>query len=385
MTKLKNEFLLDPDIVFLNHGSFGATPKAVFAAYQNWQRELERQPVAFIARELLGLLERARGDLGATLGADPDDLVFTPNATFGVNLVARSLRLEDGDEILASDHEYGACDNVWTYTCAKTGARYKRQAIRLPVSSSEEVVEQLWEGVTGRTKVIFLSHITSPTALTLPVGRICQRAREAGITTIIDGAHAPGQIPVDLETIGADFYAGNCHKWMLSPKGAGFLHTRRDKQHLVEPLVVSWGWGQNAPYTTGSDYLDQLEWWGTKDPSAYLAVPAAIRFMEEHDWPDARRRCNTLLGEAIERINDLTGLASIYPDEERLYHQMAVVPLPNTENLKEFQSRLHSDYRIEVPCVEWQERQFVRVSVQAYNTREDLEALLKALEEMLPR
>jgi isopenicillin-N epimerase len=345
---------------------------------------LERQPVQFIARELSDHLKDARRDLGDYLGADPDDLAFIPNATFGVNLVARALQLEAGDEILTSDHEYGACDNAWEFICRKTGAATIRQEIRLPITSSEEIVEQFWEGVTARTKVIFLSHITSPTALRLPVGRICQRARQAGIQTIIDGAHAPGQIPVDLEAIGADFYAGNCHKWMLSPKGAGFLYTRREMQHLVEPLVVSWGWGQNSPYTTGSDYLDQLEWWGTKDPAAYLAVPAAIEFMDAHDWLAVRQSCNVLLREAIERINNLTGLATIYPDKEHLYHQMAVAPLPAMENLQELQNHLYGEHRVEVPCIQWQERQFIRVSVQAYNTQADLEALLKGLGKLLP-
>ena len=286
---MKELFILDPNIVFLNHGSFGATPRPVMDAYQGWQYQLERQPVQFIVREMLGELENARQILGRYLNASADDLVFVPNVTFGVNIIARSLQLKSGDEILASDHEYGACENIWTFMAQKTGTAFVRQSVPLPLGSPEEVADQLWGGVTQKTKVIFLSHITSPTALHMPVEMICRRAREAGILTVIDGAHAPGQIQVDLDRIDADFYVGNCHKWMLSPKGAGFLYTRRGLQDMIEPLVVSWGWGKNSPYTTGSRYIDTLEWWGTNDPSAYLAVPAAIKFMEEHDWTSVQK------------------------------------------------------------------------------------------------
>ncbi|MCA9998356.1 MAG: aminotransferase class V-fold PLP-dependent enzyme [Anaerolineales bacterium] len=209
----RNLFLLDPDVVFLNHGSFGATPRPVFDVYQAWQRQIEYQPVKFIGRELTGYLQTARHTLGNYLHAHGDDLVYIPNATFGVNIVARALLLTAEDEVLTTDHEYGACDRVWRFVSQKKGFHYVRQPIPLPVTSPEEIVEQLWQGVTPRTKVIYLSHITSATALRLPVEAICQRAREAGILTLVDGAHAPGQIPLDLTAMGADFYTGNCHKW----------------------------------------------------------------------------------------------------------------------------------------------------------------------------
>ena len=237
MYNLKRHFLLDPTVTFLNHGSFGATPKPVFAAYQDWQRRLERQPVLFLGREIDGLLRQSRQALGEYLDAAADDLVYIPNATHGVNIVARSLALQPGDEILTTDHEYGACDYTWEFVCKKTGATYIHQPIPLPVQSEDEIIEQFWQGVTLRTKVIYLSHITSPTALRLPVEQICQRARQAGIWTLVDGAHAPGQIPLDLKAVGADFYTGNCHKWLLSPKGAAFLYARREAQPLIEPLI----------------------------------------------------------------------------------------------------------------------------------------------------
>jgi len=221
-------FLLDPDVIFVNHGSFGACPRPVFAAYQAWQRELERQPVEFLGRRFAALIAEARTALGAYVGAGADDLVYVPNATTGLNIVARSLELAPGDEVLATDHEYGALDRTWRFICAKRGARYVRQPVELPITSAEEVVEAVWAGVTDRTRVLFLSHITSPTAIIIPVAELVRRAREAGIITVVDGAHAPGQIPLDLESLGVDFYAGNCHKWMMAPKGSAFLYARRE-------------------------------------------------------------------------------------------------------------------------------------------------------------
>ena len=215
MPPLKEYFLLDPDVVFLNHGSFGAAPKPVIDAYQIWQLQLERQPVLFLGRELDGLLRESRIALGEYLNADADDLVYIPNATHGVNIVAHSLQLQPGDEILTSDHEYGACDYTWEFICIKTGAKYIHQPIPLPVHSGEEIVEQFWSGITPHTKVIYLSHITSSTALRLPVEEICRRAGEAGILTVIDAAHSPGQIPFDLQALNADIVFGNCHKLNL--------------------------------------------------------------------------------------------------------------------------------------------------------------------------
>jgi isopenicillin-N epimerase len=215
MDSLKELFHLDPAVHFLNHGSYGATPKPVFEAYQNWQLRLERQPVLFLGREIYGLLKDARDALGNYLNASADDLVYIPNATHGVNIVARSLDLHAGDEILTTDHEYGACDYTWEFICDKTGAKYIHRPIPLPVHSEEEILEQFWRGVTSQTKVIYLSHITSATALRLPVEAICQRAREAGILSVVDAAHSPGQIPVDLQKLGADILFGNCHKSIL--------------------------------------------------------------------------------------------------------------------------------------------------------------------------
>lgn len=385
MFNLKSQFLLDPDIIFLNHGSFGATPRPVFAEYQAWQRRLERQPVKFILTELWNHLAAARQQLGNYVGAKANDLVFVPNATFGLNVVARSLQLEPDDEVLTTDHEYGACDNVWRFLSQKQGFCYVQQPITLPVVSPEAVVEQFWQGVTPRTKIIFISHITSTTAVCFPVTEICRRARQAGIVTIIDGAHAPGQVPLDLQAIDPDFYFGNTHKWLCSPKGSAFLYTRPDKQSWIEPLVIGWGWGEERELTFGSDFLDYMQWLGTNDLSAYLSVPAAIRFQAAHSWTAVRQQCHTLLSEAVHQICALTHLPSIYPDNAGFYHQMATIPLPRLASIEGLKETLYQAYKIELPVLAWNGRHFIRVSVQGYNRQSDIDALVEALTELLPQ
>lgn len=377
MASLKDLFLLDPDVVFLNHGSYGATPRPVFEIYQEWQRRLEREPVQFINEELPRRLAEARAALGRYLGCDADDVVYIPNATFGVNAVARSLRLEPGDEILTTDHEYGAVENCWSYVCRRTGAVLVRQPVPFP-ASGEDLVEAVWRGVTPRTRVLFLSHITSSTALRLPVEALCARARAAGILSVIDGAHAPGQIALDLGVLDPDFYTGNCHKWLCSPKGAAFLYARRDRQALIEPPVVGWGWGELRKPSGNSDFIDALQWLGTNDLSAYLSVPAAIDFQAAHAWPTMRERCHRLLSGALGRVAELTGLASPYVEEDQ-YRQMAVTPLPPVPDLAAFNRRLFERHCVEIPCIPWNGRQWLRISVQVYNSEIDIEALLVAL------
>ena len=384
MSSLKEYFLLDPGVVFLNHGSYGATPKPVFEDYQNWQRRLENQPVLFLGRELPNLMRESRAALGEYLNADPDDLVYIPNATHGVNILAHSLELKPGDEILSTDHEYGACDYAWELNCEKRGATSIHRHIPLPVKSEEEIVEQFWQGVTSQTRAIYLSHITSSTALRLPLEAICARARERGILTIVDAAHSPGQIPVDLQALGADIVFGNCHKWMLAPKGSAFLYARREVQDLIQPFVVSWGTHPTWEIATGSRFIDILQWTGTKDPTAALAVPRAIQFMQEHDWEEVRRRCHTLLRQALERICDLTGLSPAYALDSNFYSQMGIAPLPPSD-LAVLKSRLYDEFKIEVPLVQWQENQFVRISIQGYNDQADVDMLIEALKTLLPQ
>lgn len=383
MNTLKDLFLLDPDVHFLNHGSFGATPQPVFTVYQEWQRRLERQPVRFIAMDLAGYMAEARQLLGDYVNSPADDLVFIPNATFGVNVVARSLALGSGDEVLATNHEYGACDNTWRFLSRKYGFTYTNQPIPLPITTPEAMVDAVWQGVTAQTRVIFLSHITSATAVTFPVAAICARARAAGILTLIDGAHAPGQISLDMAAIGADFYTGNAHKWLCAPKGAAFLHARPEAQSLIEPLVVGWGWGEDRTFTFGSDFLDYLQWLGTIDPAAHLSVPAAIQFQAEHNWTAVRQQCHALLHRALDRVSALTGQEPVYSSDD-FYHQMAIVPLP-TVDVSQLKQRLLDEFNVEIPVIAWHGRHFIRISVQGYNTQADLDALLDGLEILLPQ
>ena len=375
-------FLLRPDIIFLNHGSFGACPRPVFQAYQAWQREVENEPMEFLGRRLPALMRSARQALADYLHADPDDLVYVTNATTAVNIVARSLapRLAPGDEVLSTSHEYGALDATWRFICRQVGARYVNAPLPLfPLGTREDLVEALWSAVTARTRVLFLSHITSPTALILPVADLIRRARRADILTVVDGAHAPGQIPLDLTALGADFYAGNCHKWMCSPKGAGFLYARREVQPLLEPLIVSWGWAGEPGH---SRLVDAAEYQGTRDPASFLTVPAAIQFMTEHDWPEVQRYCHQLASRARAGLRDLTGLEPICPDTTDYFAQMFAAPLPPC-NAAEVMRSLYDTYHVEVPIIEWGGRQFVRVSIQGYNRQSDVDALLAALEAVL--
>ncbi len=384
MSSLKEHFLLDPNIVFLNHGSFGAAPKPVFEAYQNWQLRLERQPVLFLGRELDGLLLESRRALGEYLHADANDLIYIPNATHGVNIIAHSLRLQPGDEILTTDHEYGACDYTWEFICSKVDANYIHQPIPLPIYSQTEIVELFLKSITPRTKAVYLSHITSPTALCLPVEEICRRAREMGVLSIVDAAHSPGQMPLDLKKLGADVVFGNCHKWMLAPKGSAFLFVSQEIQQHVEPLIVSWGFHPTPETTTGSRFIDLFQWTGTKDPTAALTVPTAIQFMKDHDWENVRCQCHLLLRQAIERVCELTHLPSLYPLDSDFYHQMGIAPLPPSD-IVALKSRLYDEYKVEVPLIQWQDKQFIRISIQGYNDQGDVDALIHALEVLLPK
>jgi isopenicillin-N epimerase len=340
--------------------------------------------VRFIGREIGEHLLNARQILGDTINAKAADLVFVPNATTAVNIVARSLILGPGDEVLTTNHEYGACNHVWQFLAQKHGFRFIHQSLELPLTTTDALVEQFWQAVTPRTRVIYMSHITSPTAVRLPVEVICARARADGILTIIDGAHALGQIPLDLEAIGADFYTSNAHKWLCAPKGSAFLHARPAAQYLVEPLVVGWGWGEDREFTFGSDYIDFLQWTGTGDYSAYLSVPAAIRFQADHNWPAVRADGHALVSDAIKRLEILTGLEGIYPTHDTtFFEQMAIAALPFIGDLKAFQARLYHEFRVEIPLIQWEERHFVRVSVQGYNTEADIDKLISAMADLL--
>jgi isopenicillin-N epimerase len=351
---VKDLFLLDPAIVYLNHGSFGACPRPVFERYQQWQLELEREPVEFLARERRfgELLETARLRVAAYLGADPDNLVFAPNATTGLNDAIRSLELRPGDEILLGDHEYGGLLRLWEFVARRTGARLRHVPF-----------DELDPGPA--TRVVFCSHVEWSSGRVNDVAELCRRARDAGALSIVDGAHAPGQIELNLEALGADVYAGNCHKWLCAPKGSGFLYVRPDTQQLVEPLVVSWDWVDE------NGFAAQNRWQGTRDPSAYLSVPAAIDFQAEHDWPAVRARCHALLAEARDRLP----LEPLTDEFVQMLGFRLHSPDPATLG-----GRLYTEHNVEVPVFETASGWNLRVSIQAYNDEHDVAALAQALD-----
>jgi isopenicillin-N epimerase len=338
------DFLLDPDVTFLNHGSYGACPAPVFERYQELQRELERNPVEFLGRRFHELTAEARAALAGFVGADADDLVFVPNSTSGLNAVIRSLRLRPGDEVLLTRHEYGAVVRTWEFAGA---------------TLVYVEPDRLAEAIGPRTRAVSVSHITSPTALVLPVEEICAAAREAGVLSIVDGAHVPGQLPLDLSRLGADVYAGNCHKWLSGPKGAGFLWARPEHQEWIDPLVVSWGYDEG--------FVRRHGWQGTRDPAAALAVPAAIEAHRSFDL----ERCRRLAVSFHDRLPPVgpTPAPQMWASE---------LDAPDPEAL---QRRLFEEHRIEVVVPAWEGRSLVRVSIGPYNEAADVEKLLEALAE----
>ena len=356
-------FLLDPDIAYLNHGSYGACPEPVFAEYQRLQLELEREPTDFFTRRAFtgfwgeddgtGALARARATLATFLGAGGDDLVFSPNATSGLNAVIRSLELRPEDEVLTTAHEYGAITRTWEFAGA-----------RLVVCEPAELAGR----IGPRTRAVSVSHITSPTALVLPVEEICAAAREQGALAIVDGAHAPGQVPLDLEALGADVYAGNCHKWLCAPKGAGFLWVRPELQEAIDPLVISWGYRDDA------DFGERHGWQGTRDPAAYLAVPTTLEVHATFDHAAQR----ALADEAERRLSEL-GLPRV-PGEPAPF--MRAVELPPCDPA-ELWRRLYDEFRVEVPVYEWAGLRLLRVSIGPYNDEGDVDRLVAALRELV--
>lgn len=399
MPNLKNLFQLDPSIVFLNHGSFGAVPSEVFQTYQEWQRKLEFQPVKFLGREITHLMQSARTCLATYLGVQEDEVLYFPNPTTAINMVARNMIpaplenknkpqarfiLHPGDEILTSDHEYGAMDRTWNYICEVTGARYRKQSIQTPISDDATgFVDQFWQGVTSKTRVIFISHITSPTAMIFPVAEICRRARQAGILTIVDGAHAPGQINLNLLELGADIYTGACHKWLMAPKGSAFLYARKELQSWMDPLIISWGFASEAGYGSGKPWIDYHEWQGTRDMAAFLSVPAAIEFQKKYHWDAVRDRCHHLAVSLRREIQNITGLDQLCPESSKWFAQMFSSPLPSFVDLNALKRQLYEIYKIEAPVVNWNGNKLLRISIQGYNQESDTKALVHAIKELL--
>ncbi|GAA4030915.1 aminotransferase class V-fold PLP-dependent enzyme [Flavobacterium cheonhonense] len=375
-----SQFLLDSNITFLNHGSFGACPQPIFDEFQRFQRELELDPVHFIQKKLPVYLKQAKAPLGEFIGCNPKDFFFVPNPTVAINTVMRSLQLQPGDEILATNHEYGAMDRTWHFYCKKSGAKYVRQPITLPVVSKEQIIAEFWKGYTSKTKVIFLNHISSSTALIFPVKEICDKAQELGLITIVDGAHVPGHIDLDLADLNPDFYTGTLHKWMLAPKGSSFLYVKKEFQDDIDPLVVSWGYESLAP--SESRFLDYHEYQGTNDHSAFLCTPTVINFLKENDWKAKSEACKQIVFDNYQRFCDLLQTQPIAPITSEFLGQMASIPV-KTSKPAELKDLLYNQYKIQIPVMPLNDKVYLRYSINAYNTQEDLEVLYRALEDIL--
>lgn len=376
---MKDLFLLDPNITYLNFGSFGACPKAVFTEYQRIQLELEQRPVQFMISTGIKELNNSRFKLANYLSCEPDDLVYMTNPSYAINTIAKSIPLAEGDEILTTNLEYGAMDRTWNYYCNKAGAKYIRQEINFPIKSKAHFLDEFWKGCTPNTKIVFISHITSSTALILPVEEIIIEAKRRGLLTIIDGAHVPGQLPLNINKLDADIYVGACHKWMMSPKGSSFLHVKKQHQHWVDPLLISWGFQSDTP--SDSIFIDYHQTAGTRDFSAFLSVPYSIDFMENYNWKVVRAQCQKKTIEWAKKFQDTFEFEPISPIDEVFIGQIFSMPIRTAkpELLKE---KLYSEYGIEVPVFLNEKDIFIRFSYQAFNSDRDMECLFQALTEL---
>jgi isopenicillin-N epimerase len=402
---LARHWRLDPAVTFLNHGSFGACPGAVLDVQREWQDRMEAEPVRFLARELDGHLAASRAALAGFVGADPDDLAFVTNATGAVNAVVRSLSFAEGDEILTTDHEYNAVINVLRHVAVRDGARVVLARLPFPGTSTDDAVERIVGAASPRTRLAVISHVTSPTALVLPIERIVPALAERGIDTLVDGAHAPGMLLLDLDGLGAAYYAGNLHKWVCAPKGAAFVHVRRDRQPGVRPGTISHG--ANSPLGAQTRFRLEFDWQGTLDPSAWLSVPAALTFvggLVERGWPGVMAQTHALALEARDALAAVLGGDGGGTPDGMLGSMTAVTMPPDGPlggpamadqssplDADPLQSILFDRFGIELPIVGWPVpaveatepiRRVLRVSAALYNDRADVDRLVAALGEL---
>ena len=384
MNDIKHQFLLNPEVTFLNHGSYGACPKPVFDDYQKWQRALEFEPIQFIGKKREEALLVSKKALARYIGCDIQEFFFIQNPTTAVNQIIKSLDLKAGDEVLTTNHEYGAMDKTFDFYSKKKGFINRRQNISLPLLSKEQFIEDFWKGYNEKTKVIFISHCTSTTALVFPAKEICERAKELGLITIVDGAHVPGHLPLNLQNIKADFYTGTLHKWLLSPKGCTFLYVNKNFHDRLEPLVISWGYEPERP--TKTKFLEENEMQGTRDISAYLTAPAIIKFFEENNMAERQAACRKIILEQYPIFCELLGTKPLCKLSDEFLGQMCSIPI-STKNPLQLKETLINDHKIEIPVMQRGSEIYLRISFQVYNTMDDLEYLKETVKklEIMPR
>jgi isopenicillin-N epimerase len=381
-------------VAFLNHGSFGACPTPVLEAQTRLRERLERGPVQFMHRDLEGLADAARRETAKFVGADPDDLVFVPNATTGVNTILRSLTFERGDELLTTSHEYNACRNALDFVAARSGARVVVVDIPFPLPSADLAVETVLAGVTDRTRLALIDHITSLTGIVMPIARLVAGLAERGVDTLVDGAHGPGMVPLNLAGMNPAYYTGNCHKWLCAPKGAAILYVRRDRQPHIRPLTISHG--ANSTRDDRSRFHLEFGWTGTDDPTAYLCVPESIRFMGSllpGGWPELMDHNRNLALDARALLCDAVGVEEPCPRE--MIGTLASVPLsPGSFHFTttalafdELDTVLREEYGFEVPVLAYPPgpSSIIRIAAQIYNSIEQYAALAETLRFLLGR
>jgi isopenicillin-N epimerase len=386
-------WLLDRNAVFLNHGSFGASPRHILEIQSEWRTRLERQPLQFLVREVEPFLDAARAALADFVGTNADDLVFIPNATHGVNTVLRSLTFQAGDELLVTDHEYNACRNALNFVAERSGAKIVVAKIPFPLRSPDEIIGPLLECVTPRTRLALIDHVTSQTGLVLPVGRLVTELKRRGVETLVDGAHAPGMVPLNLTALGAAYYTGNCHKWLCAPKVAALLYVRRDLQDFIRPLTISHG--ANSARRDRSRFQLEFGWQGTFDPAAFLCVPEAIRFIGSllpGGWPAVMASNRTLALAGRKILCEALNISA--PSPQEFIGSIASVPIPDAApdalarlpfNEYPLQDALREKHGIEVPIISWPEspKRVLRISAQLYNSLPQYELLAKKMVEEL--
>jgi isopenicillin-N epimerase len=371
--RFRELFMLDPSVVFLNHGSFGAVPRPVFEHQEALRRRMEAEPVRFLARSLPDELAAVRAELAAHLGADPASLALTTNTTTALHAVARSADLRPGDEVLLTDHEYGATRMLWEEVAARAGATVTVAALPDSPEEGDELAEALLGRIGERTRVVCFSHVTSASAIVLPAAAICAGARRAGVLSVVDGAHGPGLLDLDLRTIAADVYVGNAHKWLLAPRGAAFIQANEAARDWIAGPVVSWGWTWEGEHA----FQGRFDWPGTFDPTALLSIPRALAFRRDHDWPAVAARCHALAEQTLARLADAAGAvptagAALRPP------QMVAARLPVGEP-RALHDRLWHEHRIEIPVEELHGQTVIRLSVQAYTSPAECDRLVAAL------
>jgi isopenicillin-N epimerase len=377
---LKQEFLLSPDIAFLNHGSFGAVPRSVFEVQNDWRRRIESEPVEYLGRRSAEIIAEAKRPLAELLRVRPEDLGFVTNATEGVNAVLQSIPVGPGDELLTTTHVYNAIRQAMRCVAGHIGAVYRELDIPIPVTSADDIARRIIAALTGRTKLLVIDHITSPTALIFPVGQIVAACNERGVEVLVDGAHAPGMLELDLAGLNPTYYAGNLHKWVCAPKGSGFLYVRPDRQADIHPCIVS--------HYFATDFVREFNWQGTRDFSSWFSVPAAIEFMSNLGWSRVRAYNHALTNWAHSMLAERWRVQPISPLRGEVLGSMVSLRLPaplahlSDVEAKRIQHLLYHEHRVEAPIMQWNGHTLIRPCAQIYNSPDDYERLAAGIEQL---